>query len=76
MRTQIIVGRPDDDFRLGLPVQRQIEIARQREPSSSSTMWLSECDLIFMALPKGTSRYFCPDGAWAFELLGFCLLAS
>jgi len=39
-------------------------------------MWLSECDLIFMALPKGTSRYFCPDGAWAFELLGFCLLAS
>ncbi|AND92901.1 bsr8047 [Bradyrhizobium diazoefficiens USDA 110] len=79
MRTQIIVGRHDDDFRLGLRVQRQIEIAgeiRQREPSSSSTRWLSECDLIFMARPRGAPRYFCPDGAWAFELFGFCLLAS
>jgi hypothetical protein len=38
-------------------------------------MWLSECDLIFTTRPE-RPLYFCPEGAWAFELFGFCLLAS
>src|SRR3954464_7847986 len=33
VRTQIVVSRHDDDVRLGLPVQRQIEIAREYPPA-------------------------------------------
>jgi hypothetical protein len=44
-----VVGRYDGQIGFRLPVQRKVEVAREAEPSSGSTMWLSEWDLIFMA---------------------------
>jgi hypothetical protein len=57
-------------------------VSLHREPSSSSTMWLSGWDRILMARfasaaqCRGPIGYFCPDGTCAFEFLGLGLLAS
>src|SRR5260370_41053085 len=78
VRTEIILGRDDGDFRLGLPVQRQVEIAAEDLPTRA----IVELDDVALGMRSDLHgaafrclRYFCPDGAWAFELLGVCLLA-
>jgi len=87
VRTDVVVGRCDGDVRLGLPVQREIEVPWEYLPSLAVVQF-DDVALGMESYPHGAPLfrvgeldgrargYFCPDGAWAFELSGFGLLAS
>ena len=57
MGADLVVDGHDAEVGLGFPVERKIQVARKYlppRPSSSSTMWLSECDRIFIGAPSSS----------------------
>jgi hypothetical protein len=68
VRTDLIVDGHDRELGFRLPVEGEVEVAREDLPSRAVIPRRGS-----MRRPIG---YFCPDGACAFESLGLGLLAS
>ena len=86
VRTDLVVGGHAREFGFWFPAEGEIEVAREDLPSRA-VIQLDDVALGMGPDPRGAFRivpaqwrrqvrYFCPDGACAFELLGLGLLAS